>query len=96
MEPLDGAVLVVTANHFTIADLLTQAVGWLIGINRHVHDGNCVCVGNIQRGRNQRRLGLLLLNNGHSSGFLLLLFLLLPPRSLSGTTCRQPPSSQTR
>ena len=38
VEPLDGTVLVVTANHLAVADLVTEAVHGLVGVNRHVED----------------------------------------------------------
>ena len=36
MEPLNGTVLVVTPNHFTVRHLLAEAIGWLIRIHGHV------------------------------------------------------------
>ena len=38
MEPLDGTVLVVAADHLAVADLVTEAVHRLVGIDRHVED----------------------------------------------------------
>ena len=38
VEPLDGTVLVVTPDHLAVADLVTQAVHGLVGVNRHVED----------------------------------------------------------
>ena len=38
VEPLDGTVLVVAPDHLAVADLVTQAVHGLVGVNRHVED----------------------------------------------------------
>lgn len=40
MKPLDGTLVVVAADHLTVGDLLTQAVGGLIWIDRQVRGGH--------------------------------------------------------
>merc|ERR1719312_1118642 len=39
VEPLNGAVLIVTSYHLSIADLLAKTVCWLVRIHRHVYYG---------------------------------------------------------
>lgn len=36
VEPLDGTIRVVTANHLSIGDLVTKAIGGFVGIHRHI------------------------------------------------------------
>ena len=36
VEPLDGAQVVVTANHLAVGDLVAQAVSWLVRINLYI------------------------------------------------------------
>lgn len=36
VEPLNGAVRVVTANHLPVGDLVTKAIGGFVGIHRHI------------------------------------------------------------
>lgn len=36
VEPFDGALVIVTANHFSIGDLITQTVRWLVRVNGKV------------------------------------------------------------
>lgn len=36
VEPLDGTIRVVTANHLSIGDLVTKAICGFVGIHRHI------------------------------------------------------------
>lgn len=36
VEPLDGTIWVVTANHLSIGDLVTKAICGFVGIHRHI------------------------------------------------------------
>lgn len=36
VEPLNGTIRVVTANHLSIGDLVTKAIGGFVGIHRHI------------------------------------------------------------
>ena len=38
MEPLDGAVLIVTTYHFSKGNLLAETIGRLVWIDRHIQD----------------------------------------------------------
>lgn len=39
MEPLDGALVIVTADHFSIGDLIAQTVRWLVRVDGKVCGG---------------------------------------------------------
>ena len=79
MEPLDGAVLVVTADHLAVADLVAEAVDGLVGVDRHVEDllGDREVGVEVARGGGRLRLLLLLLLPFLLQTLLLVLGLLL-------------------
>ena len=66
VEPLDGTVLVVAADHLAVADLVAEAVHGLVGVDRHVQH---------LLGHRQVRVETL---TGSGGGLILLLLLLLP------------------
>lgn len=41
-------IWIVATNHFTVGDLVAQAIRWLIGIHRHIHDIARMCCGRVR------------------------------------------------
>uniref|UniRef100_H2MA36 Uncharacterized protein n=1 Tax=Oryzias latipes TaxID=8090 RepID=H2MA36_ORYLA len=62
VEPLDGALLVVTADHLAVRNLFAQAVGGLVGVDGKVHGRDPLADGRLEsrlsllRWRRGRRL----------------------------------------